>query len=221
MERCDRRWAARGAWFGALLGVGWVILSHRAGPLGLGSEIIILTLGFGFIPDLVGGHGGSRGGQKQLSSLEAEIRDLLDSLGEDFFVLHDVSTPHGLLRQIVISRAAGVFLVEAMPQRGRTAGRYETPDVESAAGEPHVVDQCTERAYWVRERITEIVGEKPWITPLLVVPNAFVPQDLKLEGVHILNKARLITVLSESGGRRRKSSLIWDARRLIGDSLES
>jgi hypothetical protein len=220
IERFRHSPTMRAALLAALLVGGWVILNRRANALSLGGEIILLALGFGFIPDLIDGHGDGQGKPKGLSRIEAEVRDLLDCLGEDFFVLHDVCTPHGTLRQVVISRVAGVFLVEAMPERQRTQTGDGTPDGRPVTNEPHVVDQCTERAYWLRERITEIVGEKPWITPLLVVPNAFVPQDLKLEGVRIINKARLVSTLCENAGRRRRSSLIWGARKLIGDSLE-
>ncbi len=215
----DRRWCTRVACLLAVLVAAWVILSHKANALSLGGEILILTLGFGFIPDLVDGHGESQRESGGLSKLEAEIRDLLDNLGEGFHVLHDLETPQGTIRHVVFSRGAGVFLIEARPDRNHVALDHTSLSCERRGPEPHVVDQCTAKAYWLRDRITEIVGEKPWISPILVMPNAFVPQDLKLDGVRIINKALLVSTLSENGGRRRKSNLIWDARGLVGDSL--
>jgi hypothetical protein len=197
----------------------WAIFGRGSNTLGPGSEIILLALSFGFIPDLVGGHGENERAPERPSKLEADIRDLLDGLGDDFHVLHDLESPHGMIRHVIFSRGAGVFLIEARPDRSRPSPTRPSPSSEGYKPEAHIVDQCTAKSFWLRDRITEIVGEKPWITTLLVMPNAFVPQDMKVDGVRILNEALLLTALSQSGGRRRKSGLIWDARRLICDSL--
>jgi hypothetical protein len=202
-----------------LLFGGWVILTHGTIPPGLGSDILIVALGFGFIPDLVDGSGAGSRGPEHLSDLDSEIRNLLDGLGEDFLVLHDVDSPHGTIRHIVISRGAGVFLIGAKPERSRGGLEGRIPEDDTRESGHHGVDQYTATTRWLRDRITEIVGEKPWITPLLVVPNAFVPKGIKLDGVRVLDKASLIPTLSETRGRRRKSNLIWEARTLIADSL--
>lgn len=215
----DGRECLRAACLAVLLTAAWIILGHKVGNLGLGGEILFLTLGFGFIPDLVDGNGeeGTRSGG--LSKLESEIRSLLDNLGEGFLVLHDLESPHGTIRHVVFSRGAGVVLIEAMPDRNRIALDHASVSCAGCGSGLHVLDVCTARAYWLRDRITEIVGEKPWISPILVVPNAFVPQDFKADGVHIVSKSSLASTLSAGSGRRRKSSLIWDARGLIADSL--
>jgi hypothetical protein len=202
-----------------LLVATWVTFSQKTNALGLGTEVFIFTLGFGFIPDLVDGHGEGQQESGRLSKLEEEIRDLLNDLGDDFHVLQDIESPHGTIRQVVFSRGAGVFLIEARPDLSHAALDHSSPACERHGPEPHVIDQCTAKAYWLRDRITEIVGVKPWISSLLVMPNAFVPHDLKVDGVRIINKASLVSALSENGGRRRKSNLLWDARRLIADSL--
>jgi len=198
---------------------GLAIANHKTAVIGVGGEILIFVLGFGFIPDLLDGHGEDVPKPGRLSKFENEIRDILGNLSVDFHDLHDVESPHGTIRHIVFSRNAGVFLIEA--KLGRNCLKIDDGPLDSGMTdpEPHVLDQCVERAYWVRDQITEIVGEKPWITPLLVLPNAFVPQDLKIGSVHIVNAASLLPTLSENGGRRRKSTHIWDARTLIADSL--
>lgn len=187
--------------------------------MSFGGEILIFTLGFGFIPDLLDGNGPDARHPSRLPRFEKEIRAILGHLGADFLVLHDIASPHGAIRNIVFSRNAGIFLIEAMLSRNDLKIDDDPLDSDMTDPGPHVLDRCADKAYWLRDRITGIVGEKPWITPLLVVPNAFVPPDLEVDGIRVINKASLNSTLSERGGRRRKGNHIWDARNLISDSL--
>jgi hypothetical protein len=220
IDRLDRRRMVRLALFLLVPIVGLAIAGHKPTFIGLGGEALILMLGFGFIPDLLDGHGEDAPNSGGLSRLEHEIRELLDELNGDFYILHDIESPHGALRHVVFGRKAGVFLIEAKPNRNDPP--LEDNPASSGARDPetHVLDRCVEKAYWLRDRITSIAGEKPWITPLLVLPNEFVPLELKVDGVRVINTANLVSTLYENGGRRRRSPHIWDARRLIADSLQ-
>jgi len=195
------------------------MVSNGARSFGIGGEVFLLALGFSLIPDLTDGHGQDAPKSARRPKVEVETRRMLDDLNEDFLVLRDVESPHGTIQHVVLSRNSGIFLIETKPLRRNLDLDDTSAEREVRPAEPHVVDQCTIKTYWVRDRITEIVGEKPWITPLLVLPNAFVPQDLKIGSVRIVNAASLLPTLSENGGRRRKSTHIWDARTLIADSL--
>lgn len=204
-----------------LMALGVLIAGRKAGVLGPGGDAFLLLLGFGFIPDLIDGHGEDAPRPVRLSGIEEDIRTLLDGLSEDFHVLRDLDTPHGPLRHVVFSRTAGVFVIEAKPEANCTRGAVDGTCREAGGPESHVLDRCACLSYWLRERITEIAGEKPWITPLLVASSPFVPADLRVDGVRIVNRASLLPTLSERGGRRRRSNHIWEARYLIADSLES
>jgi hypothetical protein len=54
---------------------------------------------------------------------------------------------------------------------------------------------------------------------MLVVPYPFVPPDLYVDGVRVLNPASLLTALTECGSGRRNRNRVWDARDLIADTL--
>jgi len=192
---------------------------HSAGPLDFGGELLLLAMSFGFISDLTHGHGDDHPKPGGHTSAEDEIRLLLDGLGDPYHVIHDVDSPEGNIDNIVIARAGAVFLIEIKPQS--ESGQVEKDDLETTCrpSEGHIIDLCTYKTAWLRDRISEVIGEKPLITPLLIFPNPFVPKMLKVGSVRIVNQASLLTTLAEHGARRRKSSRLWEARQLIADSL--
>ena len=197
----------------------FVLRLQSAGPLGLGGEVLLLAMSFGFISDLTHGQGDDHPKPGGRTSTEDEIRLLLDALGDSYYVIHDVDSPEGNIGNIVLARVGGVFLIEIKPQY--ESGQVENDDLGTAhrPSQGHIIDLCTYKTAWLRDRISELIGEKTIITPLLVFPNPFVPKMLKVGSVRIINQTSLLTTLAEYGARRRKSSRLWEARQLIADSL--
>jgi len=202
-----------------VLAIALILRLQSAGMLDFGGELLLLAMSFGFISDLTHGHGDDHPKPGRGTKAADEIRSLLDGLGDSYCVIHDVDSPEGNIDNIVIARTGGVFLIETKPQS--ESGQVENDDLETThrPSDGHIIDLCTYKTAWLRDRICEVIGEKPLITPLLVFPNPFVPKMLKVGGVRIINRASLLTTLAEYGARRRKSSRLWEARQLIADSL--
>lgn len=181
--------------------------------------ISVIMIAIGLIPDLFHERETDPSEPPSEPGPEDGIKDLLDALDDTYHVMHDIETPGGNIGHIVISRNAGVFLIEADSFSGDATIRDEALQEGGFQAEPRLIDQCMDKSHWLRDRIGEIIGEKPWITSLLVVPDGYVPEKPKIEGIRVIARPTLLPTLSENGGRRRKSARLWEARELIADSL--
>src|SRR3990170_692968 len=99
-----------------VLAVVLVLRLQSAGPLAFAGEVLLLAMSFGFISDLTDGHGGDHPKPGGRTSAEDEISLLLDGLGDSYHVIHDVDSPEGIIREIVITHAGEVFLIEIKPR---------------------------------------------------------------------------------------------------------
>jgi hypothetical protein len=151
---------------------------------------------------------------------EEAVGRILECLGDDHLVLHDVPSPYGNIDHIVISRQGGIYLLETKAHGGRVDvidGRFllnqRPPDKD-------FISQVLRNTYWLRDKVAPTVGEKPWITALLVFTNAFVPRVPPVKGVRILNKRFLLEALQDAGNDSGLNGRIWDGRGEIQRVME-
>jgi hypothetical protein len=150
---------------------------------------------------------------------EEEIGELLDELSDDFYVLNDVESPYGNIDHIVISQHNGVFLIETKSHHGRVAVKEDTLLLNGRPPEKNFIAQALSNAYWLRDEIGQVVGSKPWINPVLVFTNAFVPPVKQVRGVSIVNQKYLLNVLHASGRPNALNAQVWQRRENIAHRL--
>ena len=148
---------------------------------------------------------------------EEKIGELLEGLPEDFLVLHDIESPYGNIDHIVIGKNAGIFLLETKAHGGRVTVEGGTLMVNGKLPEKDFIAQALRNSYWLRDEINPIVGVKPWITPVLVFTNAFVPPTQPVKGVSIINKKYLLPFLQKNSHPNTVNEQIWMNR----DSIET
>ena len=150
---------------------------------------------------------------------EEEIGARLDELSADYYVLHDVESPYGNIDHIVISQHNGVFLIETKSHHGRVTVDGDTLLLNGKPPEKKFVGQALRNAYWLRDEIEPVVGSKPWINPILVFTNAFVPPTRQIKGVSIVNQKYLLNMLHAPGQSNALNAQVWHRREQITNRL--
>jgi len=150
---------------------------------------------------------------------EEKVGELLAELPDDYTVLNDIESPYGNIDHIVLGKDSGVFLIETKAHGGRVETDGETILVNGRAPEKDFVAQALRNSYWLRDSIGAIVGSKPWITPILVFTNAFVPPTKPIKGVYIINKKYLLDVLHRTSRPNAILGQVWENRKDIESKL--
>lgn len=147
---------------------------------------------------------------------EEEVEGVLSSLNERYLVVNDVETPFGNIDHIVLTRSGGVFIIETKAHRGKVEMLGDVLTVNGQPPDKNFIKQVLSNAFWLRDEVAPILGNKPWITPLLVFTNAFVPRIPPIKGVMVLNKRFLVETLASPASRNDK---VWPARETIARRL--
>jgi len=148
---------------------------------------------------------------------EERIGSILDSLGEDYFVLHDITSPHGNIDHIVITRQGGIFLIETKAHGGRVSVANGQLLVNGHEPEKDFIAQVLKNLYWLRGIIQAVVNVEPWITPIVVFTNAFVECTTPIKGVRIINKKYLLDALQQPN-TRMQNLVAWENREKIREA---
>jgi hypothetical protein len=149
---------------------------------------------------------------------EESIGSILDNLGEDHLIIHDIESPYGNIDHIVISKQSGIFLIETKAHGGRVSVNNSQLFVNGRQPEKDFIAQALNNAYWLRENISNKFGIKIWITPILVFTNAFVERTAPVKGVMIINKKFLLSVLQRPNIKAQNSA-VWEQRENISANL--
>lgn len=149
---------------------------------------------------------------------EERVGSILDDLGEDFLVLHDVPCPYGNIDHVVISKQSGVYLIETKAHGGRVSTVKGQLLVNGRDPEKNFITQTLRNTYWLRDEIQRIAGTRAWIIPVIVFTNAFVEPGPPIKNVLVINRKYLLTVLQRPI-TKAQAPAIWDRRNLIQASL--
>jgi hypothetical protein len=150
---------------------------------------------------------------------EERIGELLSELSPDYHILHDIVSPYGNIDHIVISRNSGIFLIETKAHGGKVSMDGETLLVNGKLPEKDFIAQDLRNAYWLRDEVSQFIGAKPWITPILVFTNAYVSPTNPVKGVIILNKKYLLALLQRENRSNAEITRVWEQREVISKHL--
>jgi hypothetical protein len=145
---------------------------------------------------------------------EETIERILDSLGPQFYILHDIECPYGNVDHIVLSQSHGVFLIETKAHGGKVEVLNDRLLVNGKPPEKDFITQATRNVYWLKERFSLAYGLNVWITPVIVFTNAFVPLTKPVKSVVIINKKYLANELSR-GRLNAAAEDLWERREQV------
>jgi len=152
---------------------------------------------------------------------EEKIGDLLDELGEDFFVINDVNSQFGNIDHVLIGKYCGILLIETKSHGGKVTVENETLLLNGHLPEKDFIKQPLNNTYWLRDQLTPIIGTKPWITSVIVFTNAFVSVYKPIKGITITNKKFLKQWVEKKSLPGPSYLHYWEKRFEIREKLES
>jgi len=151
------------------------------------------------------------------ATAEEKIGSILNNLGEDYVVIHDVPSPYGNIDHIVMSNQGSIFLIETKAHGGKVCVANGQLLVNGHEPEKDFITQALKNTYWLRDTICDVINFKAWITPIVVFTNAFVERTAPIKGVVIINKKYLPNVLERPNARAQ--NLVWENRERIQKAL--
>ena len=149
---------------------------------------------------------------------EEKIGAILENLGEDFLIFHDVESPFGNIDHIVISKQSGIFLLETKAHGGKVSANNGRLLVNGHEPEKDFITQCLNNTYWLRDKVCVITNVEIWIVPILVFTNAFVERISPIKGITIINKKYLLNSLQRPN-MKAQNLVVWENREKILEAL--
>lgn len=197
----------------------WLLLQNSR-VLGIGGfGVLVLLILLGIVPDVLKAQANRQRKAKNRAIrgavAEEKIESLLQTLGENYFVLHDIESPYGNIDHIVISNEGRVFLLETKSHHGKAAVMNGELLINGKPPEKDFINQALKNVYWLRKQIREIVGIQIWITPVIVFTSAFVPPGKSVKGVTIINKKYLPDIFVEKSSVSESTLQVWEAKEAI------
>jgi hypothetical protein len=150
---------------------------------------------------------------------EEDVAILLSELDEDFIVINDVTSSHGNIDHVVISRTGGIFLIETKSHYGRVTTTETDILVNGDEPEKNFIAQTLHNTYWLRNEIESLVQITPWIIPLVVFTHAFVEFGKPVKGVRVINQKFLLKTIQSKNPRSSQNNVIWVNRNQIIQKL--
>lgn len=212
-----RKTALWGLFFALIIVVIVGILLQNITALGLSSgAVLILLFLLKVVPDLADSFDRRQTKTERRAVrgavAEERVEDILSELDDDNLVLHDIVSPYGNIDHIVISRQGGIFLVETKAHGGKVTLSGSEILVNGHPPEKDFIAQTLKNTYWLRDRVSEVTGRKPWITPVIVFTNAFVEYGMPIKGVSVINRKFLVKFIQRSSKPSEENEVLWANR---------
>jgi hypothetical protein len=126
---------------------------------------------------------------------EEKVGAILESLPEDYVVLHDVACRYGNIDHVVVG-PNGVFALETKSHGGRVRMEDGKLLVNGKPPEKDFIKQALRNGLWLRDLLKEKLGLEIFVQAMVVFSRAFVESVPRTKGVtvtHAGNLSRLIT----------------------------
>jgi len=223
--RRERRWALSLLIFILVLDLVALVLGFEALKVAGGSLVaIIFVLVLWIVSDKVMHKVDShiekaRRADKGAQAEERVAEILAGKSPSEFFVISDVAFPFGNIDHVVISRPGEVFAIETKSVRGRVDTRGELLVLDGTLMERDPIQQALRGAMWVKDRIGDALGQRPYVRAVVLFTQAHVNvrgriRDVDVASLRFLD--RILTTLPSSGSQ---SESLWRNREFVAETL--
>ncbi|HEY3899927.1 MAG TPA: nuclease-related domain-containing protein [Chthoniobacter sp.] len=151
------------------------------------------------------------------SVAEEHVGEVLDEIGDEHLIVHDIHCPHGRIDHLIFSKSYGVFLVESMAHSGRVEVIHSRIRINGKLPETDFVVQALRNTSWLVDELERIAGVRTRVSSLVVFTNAFVVTSRSIKGVTVTNKKFLLSNIQRLG--KPLAPEIWTAREKIAGVL--
>jgi hypothetical protein len=136
-----------------------------------------------------------------------------------YFVISDIAFPFGNIDHFVISRAGGVFAIETKSVKGRIDSRGGTLLLNGTPMDRDPIQQALREAIWVKERIGEALGQRPYVRAVVLFTQAYVNVRERIRDVDVAGLGFLDRVLTTLPSSTSQSDILWRNRETIAAAL--
>jgi len=223
--RRERRWAFSLLVLILILDLATLVLGFEAAKVAGGSLLaIIFVLVLWIVADKVMNRvdshiANARRADKGAQAEERVARVLSGKSSSEFFVISDVAFPYGNIDHVVISRSGGVFAIETKSARGRVDSRGDILLLDGARMERDSIQQALREAIWVKERIGDVLGQRPYVRAVVLFTQAFVNVRERIRDVDIASLRFLDRVLTTLPSAASQSESLWRNREAVAAAL--
>ena len=130
---------------------------------------------------------------------EAIVGRILDNFPDDFYVIHDLSTPYGNLDHVVIG-STGAYVIDAKNWKGVVAADENSELLLN--GKPTdkpEIKNLTRRIMGIREKIKVLAPVDPYVQGVFAFPSAYVEAKWGTTGaVHCVRDEQLYDYIVEN-----------------------
>ena len=129
---------------------------------------------------------------------EIAVGSILEELGDDFMIWHDVPSKRGNIDHVVLSKSGQLFTIETKANNGQVKVSNGRILINGRPAEKDMIGQCTRNWQDLRDMVEEATGKKVFVIALLVFSYAFVERSAPVNGIRVLNKKFLKQAIQES-----------------------
>lgn len=140
---------------------------------------------------------------------EMIVGRILDTLGPDFCVWHDLPTVHGNIDHIVLSKWGKLFMVETKANFGEVFVRGGKLILNGAEPAKDMIGQCLDNVNDLRRVVKESTGKEVWVVPILVFTDAYVHNGAPIHNIRVVNKKFLVKAIREINFEHGGESSLW------------
>jgi hypothetical protein len=148
---------------------------------------------------------------------EEKMGEILDQLGDEYLIIHDVRCQFGNIDHILLSRDYGVFLIERKAPGGRVAIVDSQIRVNGKLTEEDFVAPTLRHTHWLAEELQTITGVSACVNPLIVFTNASVLENRPIAGITVTNMKFLLQSIRQLG--KPLPPEVWAASEKIAGRL--
>ncbi len=147
-----------------------------------------------------------------------KVNDMLASLPVDSFALYeDFGGRYGMIEKVVVCRQGGVMAIACTDVRGRVSIVNNKLLIDKKLPEIDLVTETLRSALKLQVEIDRFLGQKPWITAMLVFTNSLTTINESVRGIFLISPRYLLKEIQNRAISRQLGPILWEKReRLFG-----
>jgi hypothetical protein len=149
-----------------------------------------------------------------------KVNDMLASLPDDSFALYeDFGGRYGVIEKVVVCRQGGVMAIALTDVRGRVSIANNKLMIDKKQPETDLVTETLRGALKLQEEVDHFLGQKPWITAMLVFTNSSTAINESVRGIFLISPRYLIKEIQNRCLSRQLGPILWEKRERLFGSL--
>lgn len=142
-----------------------------------------------------------------------KINDTLAALPADnYAVKTDLGGRFGVIETVVICRQGGVMAIAYTDVRGRVSIVNNKVMIDKKPAEVDSLTETLRGALKLQEEIDHFIGQKPWITPMLVFTSSSTSLNESVRGIFLISPRYLLKEIQNRAISRQIGPILWEKR---------